>query len=469
LTEHILFLTGRLAERRLTQVLEAMATTEFTWEIRQIGVKVAALMTPEIIRRRLSDVGGASRVLLPGRCRVDLALLGAEFGVPFERGPDDLKDMPEFFGGKAGRVDLSRYDVRIFAEIVEAPTLNVDGIIARAAALKSEGADVIDLGCLPGVPFPHLEEAVRALIGEGHVVSVDSGDVAELRRGALAGAAYLLSLTEETLRLADEVEAIPVLIPARHGDLESLVRACETLAAKGRAFMADPILDPIHMGFSDSIVRYHALRQRLPGVEILMGIGNLTELTDADTTGITMALMGLVSELQIRNVLVVQVSPHCRRAVRETDAARRMLFAAREDGSLPQGYDPSLLCLRDRKPFPNSPEEIRENAAAVSDPNFRIEIAEDGIHVYNRDGHHLAEDPFELFPKLGVERDGSHAFYLGVELARAQIAWQLGKRYAQDNELRWGVAVDPPIEDDVTRLQSAGTTLPARRKAKDEG
>jgi dihydropteroate synthase len=199
-----------------------------------------------------------------------------------------------------------------------------------------------------------------------------------------------------------------------------------------------------------------------------MGIGNLTELTDADTTGVTMTLMGLVSELQIRNVLVVQVSPHCRRAVRETDVARRMLFAAREDGSLPQGYDPSLLCLRDRKPLPNSPEEILENAAAVRDPNFRIEIAENGIHIYNRDGHHLAGDPFELFPKLGVERDGSHAFYLGVELARAQIAWQLGKRYAQDNELRWGCAVDPPVEDDCTRLQSAGTTLPARRKPKDQ-
>jgi dihydropteroate synthase-like protein len=467
-TEHILFLTGRLAERRLNQVLAAMAPSEFTFEVRQIGVKVAALMTPEIIRRRLNDTGGASRVLLPGRCRADLTALGTEFGLPFERGPDDLKDLPEFFGGKAGRVDLSRHDVRIFAEIVEAPTLSIHGIVVRAARLKAEGADVIDLGCLPDVPFPHLEEAVGALIAEGYVVSVDSGDVDELRRGAEAGAAYVLSLSEETLWLADEVAATPVLIPTRHGDLESLVRACDGLAAKGRAFMADPILDPIHMGFSASIVRYHELRQRLPGVEILMGIGNLTELTDADTTGVTMTLMGLVSELQIRNVLVVQVSPHCRRAVRETDVARRMLFAAREDGSLPQGYDPSLLCLRDRKPLPNSPEEIMENAAAVRDPNFRIEIAENGIHIYNRDGHHLAGDPFELFPKLGVERDGSHAFYLGVELARAQIAWQLGKRYAQDNELRWGCAVDPPVEDDCTRLQSAGTTLPARRKPKDE-
>jgi hypothetical protein len=37
-----------------------------------------------------------------------------------------------------------------------------------------------------------------------------------------------------------------------------------------------------------------------------------------------------------------------------------------------------------------------------------------------------------------VEDDASHAFYLGVELARAQIAWQLKKRYSQDEELQWG-------------------------------
>ena len=45
-----------------------------------------------------------------------------------------------------------------------------------------------------------------------------------------------------------------------------------------------------------------------------------------------------------------------------------------------------------------------------------------------------------MFPRLGLESDASHAFYLGVELARAQIAWQLGKRYVQDQELDWGCA-----------------------------
>ena len=39
-----------------------------------------------------------------------------------------------------------------------------------------------------------------------------------------------------------------------------------------------------------------------------MGTGNLTELTDADSGGVTAALVGICSELRIRNVLVVQVA-----------------------------------------------------------------------------------------------------------------------------------------------------------------
>lgn len=463
MSEHILFVTGHLAEPRLRQVLQSMVPTPFTWEVRNIGVKVAALMTPEIVRRRLGDLGAATRIVLPGRCKGDLAALGTALGVPVELGPEEVKDLPQHFGAKGAHRDLRAHDCRIFAEIVEAPGLTVAGILARAASLKAEGADVIDLGCLPDTPFPHLEDAVQALKVEGYGVSVDSGDTEELRRGARAGADYLLSLNERNLHLSEEVAAVPVLIPATHGDLEGLVDACERLQRAGRPFLADPILDPIHFGFTASIVRYHELRRRLPEVEMLMGIGNLTELTDADTTGITTTLMGMVSELAIRNILVVQVSPHCRRAVAEAELARRILHAAKVDGSLPQGYDPGLLCLHDRRPFLNSPEEVAENAAAVTDPNFRIEVARDGLHVYSRAGHHVAADPFDLFPELGVEQDGAHAFYLGVELGRAQVAFQLGKRYSQDNELRWGVAVPAPAIDGLHHA-APGTTLEARRR-----
>ncbi|MBV9632535.1 MAG: dihydropteroate synthase [Xanthobacteraceae bacterium] len=461
--ERILLLTGHLAQPRLEKMMASLGPTPFHWSVCDIGVKVAALMTQQIIANRLPRPVEASRVLLPGRCRADLDRLSADFGVPFERGPDELKDLPGYFG-KGGRMpDLSRHDTRIFAEIVDAPQLGVDAIVARAAAMRAAGADVIDLGGLPDTPFPHLEDAVRALREAEFRVSIDSADIDELRRGARTGAHYLLSLTEATLDVVADSGATPVLVPASHGDLGSLLRAAEQADKRRIPALLDPVLDPIHFGFMASLKRYADLRAALPDAEILMGTGNLTELTDAESAGITAALLGICSELLIRNVLVVHVSPHTRRTVQEHDAARRLMYAARQDRSLPRDYGRALLQLHDRAPFPNSPEDIAELAAQVSDPNFRIEAAADGIHIYNRDGHHVGQDALSLFPRLGVAADGAHAFYLGTELMKAELAYKLGKRYAQDEPLDWGCGVDRSRED-LTRLRAAGHTLRAKSK-----
>jgi dihydropteroate synthase-like protein len=460
MAERTLFLTGHLALPRLEKVLSGVQLPDFEWSIVDIGVKVAALMTQSIIARRMPRPVVASRVVLPGRCRADLAELSAEFGVPFLRGPDELKDLPAYLGAGARSPDLSRHDMRIFAEIVDAPSLAVDKIMGRAHAMIAAGADVIDLGCLPDTPFPHLEESVKALKSAELRVSVDSADPAELARGARAGADFLLSLKDDRFDPAEEFGATPVLIPSQHGDLDSLLRLAELADKRGIACILDPILDPIHFGFSASLARYVELRRRLPGAEILMGTGNLTELTDADSGGITAMLLGVCSELRIRNVLAVQVSPHTRRTIEEHDAARRMLFAAHEDLSLPKDYCSALLQLHDRRPFPNSPEEISELAAEVKDASFRIETAEDGIHVYNRVGHHVARDALSLFPRLNIETDAPHAFYLGAELTKAETAWRLGKRYVQDEPLNWGAASSADTED-LTRLKQAGHTLRA--------
>ena len=195
-----------------------------------------------------------------------------------------------------------------------------------------------------------------------------------------------------------------MLIPKEHGDLASLYRAMDALDAKGRKYLVDPVLDPINFGFTRSLERYAQVRRERPNAEMLMGTGNLTELTDADTTGITAMLLGIASELHIRNVLVVQVSPHTRRTVEEHDLARRIMYASRAEHELPKDYADGLLALHARRPFPQTPEEIAQAAREVRDKNFRIEIAEDGIHVYNRDGHHVAQDAFALYDKLGVDR-----------------------------------------------------------------
>ena len=227
---------------------------------------------------------------------------------------------------------------------------------------------------------------------------------------------------------------------------------------RGRAFLADSILDPIPFGLTASIVRYHRLRERYPEVAIMLGIGNLTELTEADTSGINALLFGIAAELNVAAVLTTQVSAHARRAIREADWARRIMHAAARQRTLPKGMNDALMTVHAKHPFPDTPEEIAAIAALVRDPNFRVQISPQGLHVYNRDGVRLAQDAFELWLQLGLEDDAAHAFYMGVELARAQIAWQLGKRYVQDQPLDWGVAVERPA-DDLAAWCAPGTTM----------
>lgn len=442
MVNHLLFLTGKLAEKSLEKVLAEFQKTQkkssFSYHIEQIGVSVAALMTPDLIARRLKQIGNADRVIVPGLCQGDLKPLEEKYGIPFERGPEDLKDLPQYFGHQGAAPDLKDYRVRIFAEIVDAPHLSVDAIIARAQHYRKQGANVIDLGCLPGVPFKHLPDAVKALKQQGMQVSVDSLNSDDLLAGGNAGADYLLSLTEKSLWIAEEVSAIPILIPAKPHDMSSLYRAIETCIKKEKSFIADAILDPIHFGLTDSIVRYHKLRKRYPHIPIMMGVGNLTELTDADTTGINAVLFGLISELDVDAVLVTSVSPHAVNAIAEADLARRMMYAAKQDERLPRGYSQGLMGLHDRRPFPYEAEEINALASQIKDPSFRIQVSREGVHIYNRDGLFTGQDPFALYPHLQMEDDASHAFYLGVELARAQIAWRLNKRYVQDQPLEWG-------------------------------
>ncbi|MBI4696505.1 MAG: dihydropteroate synthase [Gammaproteobacteria bacterium] len=465
MTDHLLFVTGKLAEKSLARVLADIAPGRYTYEIRVLGVTVAALLTTDLIARRLGEVGRATKVILPGRCRGELAPLVARFGLPFERGPEELKDLPQFFGAAGKPRDLTQRDVKIFAEIVDAPNLDIDGVLARAARYAADGADVIDVGCLPDVPFPHLAETVQALKAAGYRVSVDSLQNEELLSGARAGADYLFSLSSETLWIADEVAATPILIGADPRNVESLYASIDAFAGRGRPFYADAILDPIHYGFTESIGRYVALRARHPDLAIMMGLGNLTELTHADTAGINAVLLGLCSELDVAAVLTTEVSQHCRRVVREVDLGARILRAAKAEDAPPRHIHEGLMALHERHPFPYSVAEIADFAREVKDDNFRIQVSAESVHVYNRHGLHSARDPYDLFPLLGVEADGGHAFYLGLELARAQIAWQLGKRYEQDAGLAWGVATDTAPED-KRHFAAERSTSQARKRRK---
>ena len=233
-----------------------------------------------------------------------------------------------------------------------------------------------------------------------------------------------------------------MLVAAPHGDLASLQRAAAKARARGIDFILDPMLDPIHFGFTASLARYVELRRREPEAEILMGTGNLTELTDADTSGVTAMLLGICSELAIRNLLVVQVSPHTRRTVEEHDAARRIMFAARGRSRAAQGLCRRAAAGARQAPFRRDARGDRRARARLRDANFRIEVAEDGIHVFARGFHRVATDAMSLFPVARC-REGRRARLLSrrrTDEGGDRLAARQALR--QDEPLDFGAACD---------------------------
>ena len=453
---NILFITGKLAEKNIRSILDSIKDKDFTYEIRNLDINVAALLTTEMIYRRIGDVANFNKIILPGKVRGDIDELAKKLKIEIKRGPEELKDLPVMFGGDSLKHDLSKYEVHIFAEITDAPNMKIQEIISMADNYRNNGADIIDIGCLPNQSFPHLSETIQELKRQDFYVSIDSHSDKELILGGKSGADYLLSIKSDNFYILDEVDSFPILIP-KDGDMASLHECIDKCILDKRIFIADPILDPINYGFTQSIIRYSKLRERYPDIHIMMGTGNVTELTHADTTGMTMILMGIISELKINHILTTEVSKHCKTVIKENDLARRIILAARLGNTTPKHIDSGLLTTHEEDPIRYNSEEVKELFKQVKDSSYRIMNTDDGVHLFNKKGLQLAVDPFDFFEKIDVGDDTGHAFYLGVELARAQIAHQLGKSYEQDEELKWGCLVDEKIDDKLAFKEQGST------------
>jgi dihydropteroate synthase len=177
---------------------------------------------------------------------------------------------------------------------------------------------------------------------------------------------------------------------------------------------------------------------------MLMGIGNLTEMTAADSTGVNALLIAICQELGIRSVLTTEVIPWARGAVREVDVARRLMHYAVTKRTVPKGVDDRLVTVKDPDVLTYSEAELRALQDAITDPNFRIFADRDAITVFNSERFVRGTDIQEIFAQLGVD-EPDHAFYLGKELAKASLAVTLGKTYRQEGTLSWGYLT--PVEE----------------------
>jgi len=448
--QHIHFVTGRLAQHALESVVPPLAAqVGFRYSIEVLPITVAALMKPAWIAKHISVPDAATQVLIPGYCTGDLEALRSLVQIPVEHGPSDLRRLPEFFSREPLPTDYGSYDTEIIAEINHCPQLTRAEILSQAAALRADGADWIDVGCQPGDPWLEVGQIVQALRDEGHRVSIDSLNPQEIEPAVRAGAELVLSVNSSNRAAAVGWGVEVVVVPDDPESLENLDETVDFLAQKGVRLRIDPILEPISFGFAASLGRYLDIRRRYPDAEMMMGIGNLTELTDVDSAGINVLLLGFCQELGIRSVLTTQVINWARSSVRECDLARRLMHHAVVGKVLPKHLEPKLLMLRDEQIVTSTVKQIERLATEVRDNNYRVFAADGQIHLVSHDLHLRHADPFVIIEQLRSSGpadgppsnlDAAHAFYLGYEMCKARTALTLGKTYVQDESLDWGLA-----------------------------
>ncbi|MEC9096560.1 MAG: dihydropteroate synthase, partial [Planctomycetota bacterium] len=416
------------------------------------------------IARHLQVPKNIDLIILPGYCDNNLEDLQKTTAIPIELGPHDLRKLPKHFGlGYQPPDNYGEYDIEILGEINHAPRLPMNSILEQATALKASGADYIDIGCEPGSEWNRIGDCVKLLIDAGFKVSVDSLNAAEISNAVEAGASLVLSVNSSNRNAAVDWGVPVVVIPDDFATLGGLEDSVEFLATAGVPIRIDPILEPIGCGFTASLERYIQVRRRYPDAEMMMGIGNLSELTDVDSAGVNTLLLGICQELGIRSVLTTEVINWARSSVRECDIARRMVHYSVQQGIPPKHLETLLLTLRDEEITTFGHQALEDLAASIKDSNYRLYTEQDEIHLISAGLHLIDKDPFKLFERLAsgegqknppYNLDASHSFYLGYEMAKALTAITLSKQYTQDEALDWGYLTAAEKSHRLTRRRT---------------
>jgi len=466
------------------------------------GTDVAALISRESLVGELSGINldDISIILLPGSVQWDAEVIEKEVGIPCFKGPvnaanlpallDEIKEIElstvnpadavigekikkrlrgEFREMKKYRYEFGKNYIHLLAEIESAPKLSEGELKRWARYYEDSGADMIDIGMTAGGgnedKIPKIVETIKEVTGLP--VSIDTLDEAEILSGVDSGVDLILSLDETNLETASSIDVSVVVIPRnKQGTipkgvdervtlLEDLVEKVsdlnKSLRGKNR-IIADPVLDPLNFGFTGAVASYYEFRKKNPGMPMLMGVGNVTELLDADSVGVNALLMGAASELNIDIVFTVEASAKCRGSVKELDTARKMMYLARKHNQLPKDLGIDLLVLKDKKRVEDIIDPQIEEIDFVKVKKTPIKELEKGMFRIYLEGGEIKAVYYEgKKPKMGfrgkdakdmyktavhrIKVSTEHAAYLGKELGKAETALKLGKNYIQDTEL----------------------------------
>ena len=520
----ILALTGKLAEE---DVRRYASEADVDVDVLTLPVQVASFITPDyalgVLRK--SRLMGYDMILMPGGVQGDVSQVEHSTGIPTFKGPVHAADIPLVLS-HLGEIELSKtvpasellkgvledramaeleevdgswrrilreegglvvggdgyevpvgpaFPMRVIAEIVNAPLLDLSSVERRARYFEAEGADIIDIGMLAGSPrpkeVPGIVEAVRR--STSLPISIDTLEPSEIEAAIDAGVDLVLSVDSGNMEaVASAVSDTPVVVlpsDIRCGKLpataeeramaleENIERATNLGLSK---IIADPVFEPpLAPGMIESLKAYQLFRWMDEETPMLFGLGNATELIDIDSPGVNGILTAFACEVGANLLFIPEFSPKARGSVRETVRASQMMFLARRRRSTPKDLGINLLILKEKRwkedPYSSDAEKVVEVVEAEGDEIFeedkagwfRISVDREEGMIAATHFPHGAEEPFLLIKgrrvreiyqtaiRRGLVSKLDHAAYLGKELEKAAVALRVGRAYVQDEKL----------------------------------
>ena len=365
------------------------------------------------------------------------------------------------------RIPLVPPPIRIATEIPESHILTCEDLVKQASKYIDSGADIISIGFEALNPHPDkVRENVKCLKKSLSIpIAVDTSIPSEIDAAIESGADMVINIDLTNIDKVNRVErsvAVVVIPRDLDGNIPSdpmeraklLEKAVEK--AKSRGFekvFADAILEPFGSTFK-SLLAYYMFKQMHREIPMLIGIGNVTELIDADSVGVNASMIMLAQEVGASIALVVEKSAKAQGSTLEAKIASQMAAIAHYKHSPPKNLGISLLILKDKKRVFDEPRKDYDEVVYASDENkpykldpmgvFRIRVNHDDGYIealyIGRKGRILirgrsAKAIRQEIASRGLVSEISHALYLGYELAKAEIALMLGKNYVQEMPL----------------------------------
>ena len=367
------------------------------------------------------------------------------------------------------------FPMRVLSEIANAPFLSKEALINKCQYFVDSGADMIDIGMAAGEDFsdkvPELIETLRPIVGD-RPLSIDTLNTKEIKVAAEHGIDFVLSLDlgnqSEIAHILKEKNIPAVLLPTNFSEgftpkspkerVDAMNQLIEDV--DGLPYVADLILDPVNSpSIVDSIIACHEFHKINPA-PMFFGVGNVTELMDADSGGVNVLLAGIGMELGVSILFTPEESGKTRGSVYELATASKMMFLAKNRKSIPKDLGINMVAFKDKhkrndiivNELGDIPETrlekplkfIRDKAGSFKisiDYGTTVESSKIIATHFKKNepdlvivGHTAKEIYEEIITKNLVTRM-EHAAYLGSELQKAEIAMITGKEYVQDFEL----------------------------------